>query len=121
MCSNASSRSSPRLEQSCSTVGPAAMARSSNCATTSRHKRRLPPPARSCHLASKPVWTWRFSPPRSEPAPEPRSEEHTSELQSLAYLVCRLLLEKQKKNKSYNYYTGLTLNPASSVVYITYS
>src|SRR2546425_8595382 len=29
-----------------------------------------------------------------------RSEEHTSELQSLAYLVCRLLLEK-KKNKQY--------------------
>src|SRR2546425_5304903 len=30
-----------------------------------------------------------------------RSEEHTSELQSLAYLVCRLLLEK-KKEVSYN-------------------
>src|SRR2546425_7941797 len=30
----------------------------------------------------------------------PRSEEHTSELQSLAYLVCRLLLEKKKTNKS---------------------
>src|SRR2546425_8001355 len=30
----------------------------------------------------------------------PRSEEHTSELQSLAYLVCRLLLEKKKKNSS---------------------
>src|SRR2546425_5773423 len=29
---------------------------------------------------------------------EPRSEEHTSELQSLAYLVCRLLLEKKKKH-----------------------
>src|SRR2546425_3344476 len=29
---------------------------------------------------------------------EPRSEEHTSELQSLAYLVCRLLLEKKKSN-----------------------
>src|SRR2546425_9676512 len=28
-----------------------------------------------------------------------RSEEHTSELQSLAYLVCRLLLEKKKKEK----------------------
>src|SRR2546425_7724456 len=28
-----------------------------------------------------------------------RSEEHTSELQSLAYLVCRLLLEKKKKYK----------------------
>src|SRR3989441_6588510 len=32
---------------------------------------------------------------RSYPA---RSEEHTSELQSLAYLVCRLLLEKKKKH-----------------------
>src|SRR2546425_3734428 len=29
-----------------------------------------------------------------------RSEEHTSELQSLAYLVCRLLLEKKKNRKS---------------------
>src|SRR2546425_7674846 len=28
-----------------------------------------------------------------------RSEEHTSELQSLAYLVCRLLLEKKKKRR----------------------
>src|SRR5205823_7665594 len=28
-----------------------------------------------------------------------RSEEHTSELQSLAYLVCRLLLEKKKNDK----------------------
>src|SRR5687767_15669447 len=29
-----------------------------------------------------------------------RSEEHTSELQSLAYLVCRLLLEKKKKQNN---------------------
>ena len=29
-----------------------------------------------------------------------RSEEHTSELQSLAYLVCRLLLEKKKNNNA---------------------
>src|SRR2546425_6217953 len=29
-----------------------------------------------------------------------RSEEHTSELQSLAYLVCRLLLEKKKQHHS---------------------
>src|SRR5437016_8558704 len=38
---------------------------------------------------------------RGEP-PEPlqeRSEEHTSELQSLTNLVCRLLLEKKKKKK----------------------
>src|SRR2546423_6695132 len=32
-----------------------------------------------------------------------RSEEHTSELQSLAYLVCRLLLEKKKKRTKYTY------------------
>src|SRR5258707_10569572 len=31
-----------------------------------------------------------------------RSEEHTSELQSRQYLVCRLLLEKKKKNKHPN-------------------
>src|SRR2546425_9411147 len=37
------------------------------------------------------------SPP--SPAFAARSEEHTSELQSLAYLVCRLLLEKKKKKK----------------------
>src|SRR5258707_2351934 len=30
-----------------------------------------------------------------------RSEEHTSELQSRQYLVCRLLLEKKKKTKEY--------------------
>src|SRR2546425_7097799 len=35
---------------------------------------------------------------KEHPRPK-RSEEHTSELQSLAYLVCRLLLEKKKKKK----------------------
>src|SRR2546425_4715905 len=42
-------------------------------------------------------------PARSRAPPargHPRSEEHTSELQSLAYLVCRLLLEKKKKKKT---------------------
>src|SRR5687767_15405137 len=33
-----------------------------------------------------------------------RSEEHTSELQSLAYLVCRLLLEKKKKKRKKDIY-----------------
>src|SRR2546425_1843284 len=37
-----------------------------------------------------------------------RSEEHTSELQSLAYLVCRLLLEKKKKMKPYCMADGIT-------------
>src|SRR5438105_11278529 len=34
---------------------------------------------------------------------EPRSEEHTSELQSRVDLVCRLLLEKKKKNTRRHY------------------
>src|SRR5438132_4487179 len=43
------------------------------------------------------------TPPRTKSWIEtwPRSEEHTSELQSHSDLVCRLLLEK-KKNKKYN-------------------
>src|SRR3712207_7931956 len=38
---------------------------------------------------------------RTPPCPvqRARSEEHTSELQSRQYLVCRLLLEKKKRNK----------------------
>src|SRR5687767_15773069 len=40
-----------------------------------------------------------FSPTVITTASPMRSEEHTSELQSLAYLVCRLLLEKKKKIK----------------------
>src|SRR2546425_2616136 len=38
-----------------------------------------------------------FAAGRVNPPRHGRSEEHTSELQSLAYLVCRLLLEKKKK------------------------
>src|SRR2546425_4082817 len=38
-----------------------------------------------------------------------RSEEHTSELQSLAYLVCRLLLEKKKRDR------GLAACPSTIV------
>src|SRR2546425_5344168 len=41
-----------------------------------------------------PLGVRRFRPARFS---DRRSEEHTSELQSLAYLVCRLLLEKKKK------------------------
>src|SRR2546427_9465636 len=38
--------------------------------------------------------------PNAATPPEPRSEEHTSELQSQSNLVCRLLLEKKKINVS---------------------
>src|SRR3712207_7335691 len=53
------------------------------------------------------------TPPGSVAAPAGRSEEHTSELQSRQYLVCRLLLEKKKKTP---YYCNLltSLSPYSS-------
>src|SRR2546422_5479244 len=38
------------------------------------------------------------APPPTTPRARRRSEEHTSELQSRLHLVCRLLLEKKKKN-----------------------
>src|SRR2546423_15433356 len=48
------------------------------------------------------VWLRRIPRRCQRPEGETRSEEHTSELQSLAYIVCRLLLEK-KKTKTTNY------------------
>src|SRR5687767_15803222 len=49
-------------------------------------------PGHSACVASRPARV------RGSPRNPARSEEHTSELQSLAYLVCRLLLEKKKIN-----------------------
>src|SRR5215217_8433861 len=46
-----------------------------------------------------------------------RSEEHTSELQSRQYLVCRLLLEKKKKKKTTIIYT--TQKKKKKTIYIT--
>src|ERR1035438_7530972 len=43
------------------------------------------------------------------PRSPPRSEEHTSELQSLRHLVCRLLLEKKKKKKKNTHYSRLPI------------
>src|SRR2546425_6860711 len=47
-----------------------------------------------------------------------RSEEHTSELQSLAYLVCRLLLEKKKKTNNVTVCTRVN-NRTNGVTYTT--
>src|SRR2546425_1565017 len=55
---------------------------------------RLPQAVRLGHGPQRP-----HPPGAAKGRRERRSEEHTSELQSLAYLVCRLLLEKKKKNK----------------------
>src|SRR2546425_3587361 len=50
-----------------------------------------PPPRVTSSRQPRTSWT------KSRLTCADRSEEHTSELQSLAYLVCRLLLEKKKK------------------------
>src|SRR5262245_63860492 len=63
--------------------------------------------------ATRSAWTARVVPPRRRAASAgcgvsrvaalrfaTRSEEHTSELQSLRHLVCRLLLEKKKKKNN---------------------
>src|ERR1039458_10560994 len=44
-------------------------------------------------------------------APPQRSEEHTSELQSLRHLVCRLLLEKKKRGKPARCDEGHVVHP----------
>src|SRR2546425_8460850 len=59
-------------------------------------RRLLDPPLARLHGAA-----WRADHPGARVI---RSEEHTSELQSLAYLVCRLLLEKKKNERSNNTY-----------------
>src|SRR5262249_59213306 len=53
--------------------------------------------AASC---SGPIWPRPLASSRARSTP-PRSEEHTSELQSLTNLVCRLLLEKKKKHRNH--------------------
>src|SRR2546425_7348089 len=67
------------------------------CALPISNPSRLRSGPRESRLLSAPPTTrdHRHDVPR--PFHELRSEEHTSELQSLAYLVCRLLLEKKKK------------------------
>src|SRR5437016_9094527 len=58
----------------------------------------LPEPrTRERHSSDNPTVSSPTAAPRY--SPHPRSEEHTSELQSLTNLVCRLLLEKKKKCK----------------------
>src|SRR5256885_9461512 len=64
------------------------------------------PPAKVTALSLPPMTAATIGATTPIPA---RSEEHTSELQSPCNLVCRLLLEKKKKNKKHN---GSTLNAA---------
>src|SRR5579871_4012403 len=69
-------------------------------ARSAAHSRRSTPTPTAGRLCSPPraarFAPGRISPAASRPAASPRSEEHTSELQSRRDLVCRLLLEKKK-------------------------
>src|SRR3712207_8659547 len=64
---------------------PAVLDRQTCCLTQSLHARRVDAPAVHGRLVIGPTHRR-----------DSRSEEHTSELQSRQYLVCRLLLEKKK-------------------------
>src|SRR5687767_15668581 len=77
--------------------GGAARERRNACLCVRAYARRNsnPPPACRCRSSSMFSGKW-----PSAAKYYRRSEEHTSELQSLAYLVCRLLLEKKKKHTS---------------------
>src|SRR2546430_9874575 len=61
---------------------------------------RFQQPIQSGFYITPQMHTQRTSPSISQDLEIPRSEEHTSELQSQSNLVCRLLLEKKKKNRS---------------------
>src|SRR5690625_6922913 len=51
------------------------------------------------------------------PCTRPRSEEHTSELQSRGHLVCRLLLEKKKKTITLDYSRNQPLHEENDTHY----
>src|SRR5438552_13758733 len=67
---------------------------------------RSPPGSRGClrlHQATHPI-------------PQPRSEEHTSELQSPDHLVCRLLLEKKNPLHALTVYISSTRHSTSRCI-----
>src|SRR5437764_6470679 len=66
----------------------------------------------------RPVRDRRFGP--APPRPRRRSEEHTSELQSPMYLVCRLLLEKKKKKKKNNRHNIIYITTTQQAIYVTH-
>src|SRR5471030_2650659 len=81
--------SSTTLCSSVSSLIPVARPRQPRCTGRSRVARSAAPGHRAAHPAR--------AADRARRARAARSEEHTSELQSLRHLVCRLLLEKKKK------------------------
>src|SRR3712207_7882918 len=69
-----------------------------SCRSRSDSRSRSPTGSWTPSIPSAPVWSSRRSTSACPSAA--RSEEHTSELQSRQYLVCRLLLEKKKNSQT---------------------
>src|SRR5690606_41335394 len=82
---------------------PISGGRARACAPPSRERPRRRRGARAPPRAGRAGWRqgWRGSPRAAGSTARPRSEEHTSELQSRENLVCRLLLEKKKAQDEY--------------------
>src|SRR3712207_7463684 len=82
-----------------SSAGDRSAGRCGSAAPAVARPQRSPRPARQvCRSAACASASRRITGHARAPRPPSRSEEHTSELQSRQYLVCRLLLEKKKKN-----------------------
>src|SRR5258705_4568465 len=82
---------------SCSTSSP-----------TTRCSRRTTWPRSRCRIPDSPPRAPVFPSSTRRHPKDSRSEEHTSELQSLRHLVCRLLLEKKKQQTTRECKTKLT-------------
>src|SRR5690606_30523681 len=94
---NHSTCSCPRgMTMTAASSGPSAVPKLPPTWNSDWAKPCLPPEARR---ASRDASGWNTA------EPNPRSEEHTSELQSRENLVCRLLLEKKKKKKKQENHT----------------
>src|SRR3712207_7805747 len=84
--------------------------RSSDLATWDRRRRAPSAGPSSCRpRGGRGGWTRTATARRAPTTPSTRSEEHTSELQSRQYLVCRLLLEKKKKRQIHDSLTSTRL------------
>src|SRR5687768_18248006 len=91
---------------------PSAAALSSSRPCPSTAARSVPP---SLATSGSRASSWSAT----SPAKAVRSEEHTSELQSRLHLVCRLLLEKKKKNKQTLNYIAVLL--VAAIVTLSHS
>src|SRR5687767_13531139 len=69
----------------------------SDAGVTSAVRAIIPPSPQLSARITKARYLTEMTMTSAQKISDSRSEEHTSELQSLAYLVCRLLLEKKKK------------------------